>query len=569
MREPGRQIDERLADWVDGRMSERDHERFVAELRVNPKLRQDLEQYERTVATIRSALQAPTRPVQIADRVLDAIRAGDAAAPRPIARLPRTPRSLVWSLVGAAALLGVAMWVNTWGSRDPAALRLDAQREQQDELHSASPDPAAGVPKSTVQPAPTESAEKAIVEEQADPKRLESHFSDSDAPPDAGARPKAEAGAGDAAGGARGPADAVPSPVELPGRRGGAGPAGPSWDGPPLAGPASPGPAGPGAGAIPEGSQGGGGGGRVHDMREEPSSSRSAKAKGDAPAAPANETPPVRELADTVPPAGRADVSVAETQEPQAPGAKAHGEQPPDAVTGADDFYVGATRRLRAAVETVSVVELVCEALPSTSTLRGLFRDEAKDEALAKDRDKEVGEIDGSAMAIDRLLGEFLAEQTKWHEVAATPEALARARRQLAAAKLTIEPLTKTGPALTRVPLAEPGMAKAAPEPRSAGADNFAQGAPVAAAEVYWLVDGPKDQVQVLLRQLALVAKERGAPLRYDQAQLAAAAAGEAPSASRYSAPFGATGAAPSAGVPAEPDVPRMRLVVRFVLAPK
>ena len=65
--------DERLADWVDGRMSERDRERFEAEMRVSPKLRQQVDEYERTVRLTQSALQAPTQSTALADRVLAAI----------------------------------------------------------------------------------------------------------------------------------------------------------------------------------------------------------------------------------------------------------------------------------------------------------------------------------------------------------------------------------------------------------------------------------------------------------------------------------------------------------------
>lgn len=53
---PPREIDDRLADWVDGRMTPRERDHFVAELRVNAQLRQDLADYERTVGVLRAAL---------------------------------------------------------------------------------------------------------------------------------------------------------------------------------------------------------------------------------------------------------------------------------------------------------------------------------------------------------------------------------------------------------------------------------------------------------------------------------------------------------------------------------
>jgi hypothetical protein len=125
-----RQGDERFADWVDGRMSERERERFVAELRVNAQLRADLAAYERTVAAVRAALQAPTRPVAMADRVRAALAAAPAApAPTatdtsPLRLLPR----VLWSLGTAAAALLAALWLDAWSGSDraPAVERSQA-----------------------------------------------------------------------------------------------------------------------------------------------------------------------------------------------------------------------------------------------------------------------------------------------------------------------------------------------------------------------------------------------------------------------------------------------------------
>jgi hypothetical protein len=112
--EPARQPDERLADYVDGRMTSREHERFVAELRVNPQLRADLADYERTVQSIRRALGAPTMPVPLATRVMAAIAQG--AAAREVLAAPRRThwRPLGWSLLSAAALLAVALGLDAW-----------------------------------------------------------------------------------------------------------------------------------------------------------------------------------------------------------------------------------------------------------------------------------------------------------------------------------------------------------------------------------------------------------------------------------------------------------------------
>lgn len=139
---PEREVDARLADWVDGRLSERDRERFVAELRVNPQLRKDLEDYEKTVAAVRAALQAPVRPVQIADRVMAAIAVGN---PRSIVGQRWRNRSFMWSLASAAALLLLALLVNTWSpaTKTDTTAALDAEKadvKAEGEKRSASDD---------------------------------------------------------------------------------------------------------------------------------------------------------------------------------------------------------------------------------------------------------------------------------------------------------------------------------------------------------------------------------------------------------------------------------------------
>jgi hypothetical protein len=116
--DPERDVDERLADWVDGRMSERERERFVAELRVNPQLRRDLEQYERTVGVLRAALRAPTTPTHVADRVLATIASGGApGTARGAARWPRA----WWSFACAAAVLAAVLWIDHWSGRGNVA----------------------------------------------------------------------------------------------------------------------------------------------------------------------------------------------------------------------------------------------------------------------------------------------------------------------------------------------------------------------------------------------------------------------------------------------------------------
>lgn len=119
MSAPDRMPDERLADWVDGRMNDREQERFRAELRVNAQLRADLAEYEATVAAVRAALQAPTRPSAMGDRVLAAIArnaAATASAPPPSAS-----RRWLWGLLPAAAALALAFLIDAWTPTAPEA----------------------------------------------------------------------------------------------------------------------------------------------------------------------------------------------------------------------------------------------------------------------------------------------------------------------------------------------------------------------------------------------------------------------------------------------------------------
>lgn len=139
---PKRVVDDRIAEWVDGCLSDRDRERFTAELRVNPQLRKDLEDYERTVAAVRAALRAPTVPVNLADRVIEAI-GKPVVVTRPVRFRPRW-QSMVWSLAAAAALLAFAVWLNAWEGKpagvsttDQAGAPLRAAAAQDDQLNES------------------------------------------------------------------------------------------------------------------------------------------------------------------------------------------------------------------------------------------------------------------------------------------------------------------------------------------------------------------------------------------------------------------------------------------------
>lgn len=108
--------DERLADYVDDQLDERDRERFEAELRVSARLREQLEQYQRTVATVQRALRAPTQPTQLGDRVMAAL-ASEATRPSLVRR---KLRPFLFAVASAAALLALALVVDRLGAPAPS-----------------------------------------------------------------------------------------------------------------------------------------------------------------------------------------------------------------------------------------------------------------------------------------------------------------------------------------------------------------------------------------------------------------------------------------------------------------
>jgi hypothetical protein len=137
-----RQPDERLAAWVDGELPARERERMAAELRVNAQLRADLDAYERTVATLRAALQSDSggsgsggagtsgaAAQDFAQRVLAAVDAGaQVATPGFHFR----PGALLWGLCAAAGVLAGVVWLQDAAlrpeRRDRAALEPAAER---------------------------------------------------------------------------------------------------------------------------------------------------------------------------------------------------------------------------------------------------------------------------------------------------------------------------------------------------------------------------------------------------------------------------------------------------------
>lgn len=102
-------VDERIGMWVDGCLSDRERQRFEAELRVSPALRRQLQEYEAAVADVREALNEPSVDVSLVDRVMAQIAAERATA----ARRPDTrPRSFAWAIAAAAAALALVAWID-------------------------------------------------------------------------------------------------------------------------------------------------------------------------------------------------------------------------------------------------------------------------------------------------------------------------------------------------------------------------------------------------------------------------------------------------------------------------
>lgn len=124
-----RQPDERLSDWVDGCMSDRDRDRFEAEMRVNARLQQEAEAFRRTVTTVQSALRQDPARVDIADRVIAALQQPAATASRSV----RSLRGMTWllGLSAAAALLLTAVLLQQWQPAvSPPAQRPVARLDQ-------------------------------------------------------------------------------------------------------------------------------------------------------------------------------------------------------------------------------------------------------------------------------------------------------------------------------------------------------------------------------------------------------------------------------------------------------
>ncbi|MBK8100856.1 MAG: hypothetical protein IPK26_27530 [Planctomycetes bacterium] len=145
--DPFRDVDERLADWVDGRLSSRDRERFEAEMRVSPRLREEAEAYRRSVQAVQAALRASGPRVDLADRVLAKLRERPAPAVVVRSRAPWRPLPIMASLAAAAAIVISIVAIDAWSPGAPLSKDVAAQPELADALRGmvAAPQPDGSV----------------------------------------------------------------------------------------------------------------------------------------------------------------------------------------------------------------------------------------------------------------------------------------------------------------------------------------------------------------------------------------------------------------------------------------
>ncbi|MHC5066069.1 MAG: anti-sigma factor, partial [Planctomycetota bacterium] len=72
--------DERLADWVDGRLSKKDRERLEAEFGVNPELKAAAGEYRKMVEAVRGELQRTGDEPDMSDRIMSGLDSRPAGA---------------------------------------------------------------------------------------------------------------------------------------------------------------------------------------------------------------------------------------------------------------------------------------------------------------------------------------------------------------------------------------------------------------------------------------------------------------------------------------------------------
>ena len=106
--------DERLADWLDGRLGDVERERLEAEFRVKPELSEAAERYRRSVAAIGASLRDERVPAGLADRIAQRV-----AAERVVRRARWKP--VLGSVLAAAALVVAFFWVRGGAAPERAA----------------------------------------------------------------------------------------------------------------------------------------------------------------------------------------------------------------------------------------------------------------------------------------------------------------------------------------------------------------------------------------------------------------------------------------------------------------
>lgn len=577
---PRREVDDRLADWVDGRLSDRERERFVAEMRVNPQLRQDLEDYERTVGVVRAALRAPTSPSSMADRILAAV-AEQRAAPAA-RRTAWSSRHMFWSLASAAALLACALWVDQWSSPAPlqtsvaaapdpaaagvapstdAAAMRDGQRQEGDK--SAADKPAADKPAADKSAGNRLAGDGQTIEDQArtaEVHRVSEAVQEKLADPGTtmlfGVRPAPEAAvpvvtaaavveSQDAGAGERRqlPAPAAPMPAVpttvAPTAGGGGG----------AAGPASAGPAGPTRAGL---------------------------------AGPADRVPTVPgPLADGVRAPGAPAVAPVKATG-AAEGSRAAPVPPPTGgapVTGQDDFYLGATRRvpvpttLSAAPDTAAAPVVLAffaiEAIAADERVTADLEEAEKAERSGGQRGGRGAVPSARTEEMKRQAGsdtKAKGAEAPLDAAALLPAfdrflAAATAPNGDAAAEQWVTPLgTLQASPWLDAPRETPPAARDKVAERSEAKPEAKKDAPAAAAvERTWLVEGPRQDVVALLGRAAALARARRWDVRQGELPVAASAV-----------PSTIAGANAAVGGEAtKPVVEPMRVVLRVRFPPR
>ncbi len=133
MSSPYGRLDERFADWVDGRLKPSERAALEGEMARDPELQRSADAYRRSVQLVRSALAPGDMGGSLAEAVIAQLKP---KASRP----PRAWRPYLASAVAAAALVLVFVVVRTIPPAEPA--RSDVARAPGEQLGGAKQDDA-------------------------------------------------------------------------------------------------------------------------------------------------------------------------------------------------------------------------------------------------------------------------------------------------------------------------------------------------------------------------------------------------------------------------------------------